>query len=145
VHPGTKGARPIANWMLTELLGALNAEGKTIAQSPLAPDKLSELVRLIEDGTISGKIGKDVFEQAYTTGESPAAIVERTGVQQISDEAALSEIVDRVIAANPKQAEAFRGGKDGLFGFFVGQVMKETSGRANPVITSDLLHKRLGR
>jgi aspartyl-tRNA(Asn)/glutamyl-tRNA(Gln) amidotransferase subunit B len=145
VHPGRKSGRTIANWTLTELLGALNAAGKPIAQSPIAPAQLSELVKLIEDGTISGKIGKDVFAQCFKTGESPRAIVERTGVQQISDEAALVAIIDKVIADNPKQVEAFRGGKDGLFGFFVGQIMKATSGRANPQMTSDLLRKRLGR
>jgi aspartyl-tRNA(Asn)/glutamyl-tRNA(Gln) amidotransferase subunit B len=144
-HPGERSGRTIANWLLTELLGALNAEAKEIADSPLPPDRLSELIRLVEDGTISGKIGKEVFEDAYKTGESPRAIVEKKGLQQISDERILGEIVDRVIAANPKQAETFRSGKDGIFGFFVGAVMKETQGRANPVITSDLLHKRLGR
>jgi aspartyl-tRNA(Asn)/glutamyl-tRNA(Gln) amidotransferase subunit B len=145
VHPGERSGRMIANWLLTELLGALNAEGKEITESPLPAERLSELVRLVEDGTISGKIGKEIFEDAYRTGESPRAIVEKKGVQQISDEAVLAPIVDRVVAANAKQAEAYRAGKDGLFGFFVGQVMKETQGRANPVITSDLLHKRLGR
>ncbi|HTR53994.1 MAG TPA: Asp-tRNA(Asn)/Glu-tRNA(Gln) amidotransferase subunit GatB [Kofleriaceae bacterium] len=145
VHPGERSARTIANWLLTELLGALNADGKSIAESPLQPAQLSELVLLVEDGTISGKIGKDVFAETYQTGGSPRAIVEAKGLQQISDEATLTAIVDRVIAANPKQVEGYRGGKDGLFGFFVGQVMKETQGRANPVMTSDLLHKRLGR
>ncbi|MDB4954625.1 MAG: Aspartyl/glutamyl-tRNA(Asn/Gln) amidotransferase subunit [Myxococcales bacterium] len=143
-HPGDRGGRAIANWMLSELLGALNAESKSISQSPMAPAQLSELIRLVEDGTISGKIGKDIFEESYQTGESPRAIVERKGVQQISDEAQLWEIVDRVVGANQNQADAYKSGKHGLFGFFVGQVMKETGGRANPVITSDLLHKRLG-
>jgi aspartyl-tRNA(Asn)/glutamyl-tRNA(Gln) amidotransferase subunit B len=144
-HPGDRGGRAIANWMLSELLGALNAESKSISQSPMSPALLSELIRLVEDGTISGKIGKEIFEESYKTGESPRTIVERRGVQQISDEAQLWEIVDRVVGANQKQADAYKSGKDGLFGFFVGQVMKETQGRANPVITSDLLHKRLGR
>jgi aspartyl-tRNA(Asn)/glutamyl-tRNA(Gln) amidotransferase subunit B len=145
VHPGDRSGRTIVNWLLTELLGALNADGKSIAEAPLAAAHLSELVRLVEDGTISGKIGKEVFAEAYKTGGAPRAIVEANGMQQISDEGQLGAVVDRVIAANPKQVEAYRGGKDGLFGFFVGQVMKETQGRANPVITSDLLHKRLGR
>jgi aspartyl-tRNA(Asn)/glutamyl-tRNA(Gln) amidotransferase subunit B len=144
-HAGGSSGRTIANWMLTELLGALNADGKDIGESPMTPAILSELVRVVEDGTISGKIGKEVFAESYRTGEGPRAIVERRGVQQISDEAALWEIIDKVVGANPKQAEAYAGGKDGLFGFFVGQVMKATQGRANPVITSDLLHKRLGR
>ncbi len=144
-HPGERSGRMIANWMLTELLGALNAEGKTIAQSPMTPQMLSALVVLVENGTISGKIGKEIFAESYTTGDAPLAIVERRGVQQISDEALLWEIIDRVVTANPKQADGFAAGKDGLFGFFVGAVMKETGGRANPILTSDLLHKRLGR
>ncbi|MBA3542366.1 MAG: Asp-tRNA(Asn)/Glu-tRNA(Gln) amidotransferase subunit GatB [Deltaproteobacteria bacterium] len=143
--PGRDSGKTIANWMLTELLGALNADGKDIAQSPMSPQTLSELVWLVEDGTISGKIGKEIFDESYRTGEAPAAIVERRGVQQISDEPQLWEIIDRVVGSNPKQAEGYAAGKDSLFGFFVGQVMKETSGRANPVMTSELLRKRLGR
>jgi aspartyl-tRNA(Asn)/glutamyl-tRNA(Gln) amidotransferase subunit B len=145
-HPSERGGRMIANWMLTELLGALHASATPVARSPVAPATLAALVVLVENGTISGKIGKDVFEESFRTGDAPAAIIERRGLQQISDTTALWEIINRVVGANPKQAEAYTvGGKDGLFGFFVGQVMKETQGRANPVITSDLLHKRLGR
>jgi aspartyl-tRNA(Asn)/glutamyl-tRNA(Gln) amidotransferase subunit B len=145
-HPGDRSGRVLANWVLTELLGALHASGIPVARSPMPPAALSALVLLVENGTISGKIGKEVFEECYRTGDAPGAIVERRGLQQISDTATLWEIINRIVAANPKQAEAYTvGGKDGLFGFFVGQVMKETQGRANPVITSDLLHKRLGR
>ena len=145
-HPGDRSGRMLANWVLTELLGALHASGTPVARSPMPPTALSALVVLVENGTISGKIGKDVFEESYRTGEAPAAIIERRGLQQISDPTVLWEIINRIVAANPKQAEAYTvGGKDGLFGFFVGAVMKETQGRANPVITSDLLHKRLGR
>jgi aspartyl-tRNA(Asn)/glutamyl-tRNA(Gln) amidotransferase subunit B len=145
-HPGERGGKMIANWILTELLGALHAAGTPITASPMQPATLAALVVLIEAGTISGKIGKEIFEESYRTGEAPAAIIERRGLQQISDVAVLWEIINRIVAANPKQAEAYSiGGKDSLFGFFVGQVMKETQGRANPAITSDLLHKRLGR
>jgi aspartyl-tRNA(Asn)/glutamyl-tRNA(Gln) amidotransferase subunit B len=145
-HPGDRSGRMIANWVLTELLGALHGSGTPVSASPMAPATLAALVVMVESGTISGKIGKDVFEDSFRTGEAPAAIVERRGLQQISDQAVLWEIINRVVGANPKQAEAYTiGGKDGLFGFFVGQVMKETQGRANPGITSDLLHKRLGR
>jgi aspartyl-tRNA(Asn)/glutamyl-tRNA(Gln) amidotransferase subunit B len=144
-HPGEHGGRMIANWMLTELLGALNEAGKEIGESPMPPATLAALVVLVESGAISGKIGKEVFEESFRTGEAPLAIVERRGVQQISDEAALWEVIDRVVGANQKQADAYAQGKDGLFGYFVGQVMKETAGRANPVITADLLRKRLGR
>src|SRR5690606_29856590 len=123
-HPGERSGRMIANWMLTELLGALNADGKDIRESPMKPATLSELIRLIEDGTISGKIGKEVFVDSYKTGEAPRAIVERKGLQQISDEAALWEGIDRIVGANPKQANDDAAGKDSLFVFFVGQVMK---------------------
>jgi aspartyl-tRNA(Asn)/glutamyl-tRNA(Gln) amidotransferase subunit B len=144
-HPKDGSGRTIANWLLTELLGALNKAGISIAQSPMPPERLTELVQLVEAGTISGKIGKEVFEESYRTGEGPAAIVERRGVQQISDEATLWAIVEKIVAASPKQTAEYQGGKDGLFGYFVGQVMKETQGRANPVLTTDLLRKRLGR
>jgi len=144
-HPGEQSGRVIANWILGELLGALNAASLGIDASPMPPSRMSELVKLVEDGTISGKIGKEVFEESFKTGEAPAAIVDRRGVQQISDEAALWEIIEEVVGANPHQVQGYQAGKDGLFGFFVGQVMKRTGGRANPVITSDLLHKRLGR
>ncbi|MDX2093688.1 MAG: Asp-tRNA(Asn)/Glu-tRNA(Gln) amidotransferase subunit GatB [Kofleriaceae bacterium] len=142
---GEKFARPIANWILTELLGALNAGHLTISQSPMAPERLARHVELVENGTISGKNGKEIFEESYRTNEEPIAIVERRGVQQISDEAFLWAIVDKIVASNPKQAQEYRNGKDGIFGFFVGQVMKETQGRANPVITTDLLRRALGR
>lgn len=142
-HPGAASGKTIGNWLLTELLGKLNADGHSIEQTAMPPQRLSELVRLVEEGTISGKIGKEVFDEAYRTGEAPTAIVERRGVQQISDEAALSAIVDTVIAANPKQAEGYAAGKDNLLGFFVGRVMQATEGRANPVITTNLLKKRL--
>jgi aspartyl-tRNA(Asn)/glutamyl-tRNA(Gln) amidotransferase subunit B len=145
IHPGDGSSKTIANWMLHELLGALNADGKTIALSPMQPSTLSELIVMIENGTISGKIGKEVFEESYKTGAPPREIVETKGLQQISDEPALWEIIDRIVSKNEKQATEYAKGKDGLFGFFVGQVMKETKGRANPVMTSDLLHKRLGR
>ena len=140
----TGGAgRTIANWLLTELLGALNADHLDIRRSPMPPQTLAALVRLIEDGTISGKIGKDIFAESYRTGEAPLAIVERRGLKQISDEAALWEIIEGVVAANPKQAAEYAKGKEGLLGFFVGQVMKQTQGRANPSMTTDLLKKRL--
>jgi len=145
IHGGERSGKTIANWMLTELLGALNADGGHISAAPMLPSSLAELVTLVENGTISGKIGKEVFAESYKTGESPTSIVERKDLKQISDEAQLWEIVDRIVSANPKQANDYASGKDGLFGFFVGQVMKETKGRANPVVTNDLLHKRLGR
>ena len=141
---GTKG-RACANWIINELLGKLNASGLSIVESPMSAGHLAALVLLVEQGTISGKIGKEIFEESYTTGEEPRAIVERRGVQQISDEATLLPIIDAIVTKNAKQAADYLAGKDGLFGFFVGQVMKETGGRANPVLATELLHRRLGR
>ena len=112
----------------------------------MPPATLSALVVLVEDGTISGKIGKEIFEESYRTGEAPLAIVERRGVQpDLGRGGAVGD--HRPGRGREPQAgrASYRGGKDGLFGFFVGQVMKETQGRANPVMTSDLLQKRLGR
>src|ERR1043165_1829469 len=108
-HPGDRSGRMLANWVLTELLGALHASGTPVARSPMPPTALSALVVLVENGTISGKIGKDVFEESYRTGEAPAAIIERRGLQQISDPTVLWEIINRIVAANPKQAEAYTG------------------------------------
>ncbi len=142
-HPVKTSARTLANWILTELLGALNAAGVEIAASPMTPETVSALVVLVETGAISGKIGKEIFEESYRTGEAPKTIVERRGVTQISDEATLVPLIEQVIIANPKQVEGYRGGKESLFSFFVGQVMKATQGRANPVVTAELLKARL--
>ncbi len=143
LFPGKNG-RPVANWVLTELLGALNSEKKHISQSPMTPETLVAVVELVETGVISGKIGKEVFDQSYTTGEAPEAIVEARGVQQLSEPAVLWDVINRVVAANPRQAEQYAQGKDSLFGFFIGAIMKESDGRANPVVAGELLRKRLG-
>ncbi len=142
---GTARARSIANWLLTELLGALKAAAVEIEAAPLPPTTLAALVALVESGAISGKIGKEVLEESFRTGEAPAAIVERRGVQQISDVAILQPLVDAAVDANPKQLGSYLGGKDSLFSFFVGQVMKATQGRANPAVTAALLKQKLGR
>lgn len=140
--PQARG-RAIANWMLTELLGALNRDGKDISASPLPPMVLAELVDLIEDGVISGKIGKDVFEACYAGERDPAAYVEAKGLRQISDPGELMGVIAEVLNKNAKQAADYRSGKEGLFGFFVGQVMKATGGRANPQVANDLLLRAL--
>jgi aspartyl-tRNA(Asn)/glutamyl-tRNA(Gln) amidotransferase subunit B len=166
---GARG-RAVANWLLTELLGALNTDDKPvdpagaprpgpaggavggptprarlspISDSPLSAKSLAELVDLIDDGTISGKIGKEVFEACFATGTSPAEYVESKGLRQISNEAELLAVIDQVLTKNAKQAADYRAGKEGLFGYLVGQVMKATSGRANPQLTSDLLLRAL--
>jgi aspartyl-tRNA(Asn)/glutamyl-tRNA(Gln) amidotransferase subunit B len=133
----------IANWVQTELLGQLNARGLGIDASPISPESISELVRLIEAGTISGKMAKEVFAEMATSGESPARIVERRGMRQIADASALEPLVREVIAAHPQEVEKFRAGKTKLLGFFVGEVMRTTRGQANPAELERLLRREL--
>jgi aspartyl-tRNA(Asn)/glutamyl-tRNA(Gln) amidotransferase subunit B len=132
-----------ANWVMGDLMGALNAEGKEIADSPVTPERLGELVALIRKGEISGKIAKEVFAKMLSSGEAAPAIVEREGLQQISDSGALAQIVDQVLQQNPKQVEQYKSGKATVLGFLVGQVMKASRGQANPGVVNDLLRKKL--
>jgi aspartyl-tRNA(Asn)/glutamyl-tRNA(Gln) amidotransferase subunit B len=136
--------RAAANWVMGDLAGALNAAGKEIAESPVSPEHLGELLALIGKGEISGKLAKEIFPKMFETGESAPAIVEREGLRQISDTGALTKIVDEVIAANPKQVEQYKGGKTTVMGFLVGAVMKATKGQANPALVNQLLKDRLG-
>jgi aspartyl-tRNA(Asn)/glutamyl-tRNA(Gln) amidotransferase subunit B len=135
--------RLASNWIVTELMGRLNADGKDIAGSPVRPASLAALIRLIADGTISGKIAKSVFEEMYTTGADPGDVVKEKGLVQISDESAVAALVDQVLAANPAQADQYRAGKTAALGWLVGQVMKASSGRANPQLVNRLLKERL--
>ncbi|KAM3098983.1 Asp-tRNA(Asn)/Glu-tRNA(Gln) amidotransferase subunit GatB [Phormidesmis sp. 146-12] len=132
-----------ANWIMGDISGYLNTEKKSIQDLPLTPDALAELTALIDANTISNKIGKDILPELLTKGGSPKAIVEREGLVQISDTGAIEAAIESVIAANPKELEAYRGGKTKLLGFFVGQVMKQTGGRADPKLTNQLLAKKL--
>ena len=116
----------------------------SIASSPVGAEALAGLLRLVEDGTLSGKIAKDVFEKAWTTGEPPAAIVEREGLRQVSDTGALEAAIGEVIAASPEQVASYRGGKAATLGWLVGQVMKKTGGKANPKLVNELLKRALG-
>ncbi len=136
-------AKITANWVINELLGGLNKDGKTLAESPVTAAQLGELVGLISNQTISGKIAKDVFAEMMASGKSPAAIVEEKGLKQVTDTGAIEKIVDEVIAENPDNVAAYRSGKDKLFGFFVGQVMKKSGGKANPDMVNDLLKQKL--
>lgn len=140
-----RAAKPLANWVQSELLRELNRDGRDVSACPIQPAHLAELVALIDSGTISGKIAKDVFAIMYRTGDAPAVVVAREGLTQISDEGAIEAVVREVIAANPGQAAAFRGGKDKLLGFFVGQVMKQTGGKANPQLVGDLVRRLLAQ
>ena len=133
-----------SNWVINELLGALNKDGKNLDESPVSAEQLGGLIALISDNTISGKIAKDVFAEMMATGKEAATIVEEKGLRQITDTGAIEKIVDEVIAENPDNVAAYRGGKDKLFGFFVGQVMKKSAGKANPDLINELLKKKLG-
>lgn len=138
-----RDAKRAANWVISELLGMLNKEGKELSESPVSAEQLGGLIDLIEDNTISGKIAKDVFAIMVETGDDAAKIVEEKGLKQITDTGAIEKIIDDIIAANPGQVADYRGGKDKLFGFFVGQAMKQTQGKANPDIINELLKSKL--
>jgi aspartyl-tRNA(Asn)/glutamyl-tRNA(Gln) amidotransferase subunit B len=133
-----------ANWLGTELFGALNKEGLSLAESPITAESLGRLMELISDGTISGRIAKDVFVDMFESGEDALDIVERKGLTQISDAGAILELVESVIYDNASKVAEFRNGKDKLFGFFVGQVMKKSQGKANPKLVNNLLKDKLG-
>jgi aspartyl-tRNA(Asn)/glutamyl-tRNA(Gln) amidotransferase subunit B len=132
-----------ANWVMGDIAAYLNNEKLLITQIALTPEVLAELITLIEDGTISGKIAKDILPELLTQGGSVKELVERKGLIQISDTAELEAMIDEVIAANPKELEQYRNGKTKLQGFFVGQVMKKTNGRADPKLTNQILGKKL--
>jgi len=132
-----------ANWVMGDLMGALNAVGQDISQSPIAPERLGGLVALIRQGGISGKMAKEVFAKMFASGEAAMAIVEREGLKQISDTGALEQIVDEVLQQNTKQVDQYKSGKTAVLGFLVGQVMKASRGQANPGVVNDLLKKKL--
>jgi len=136
-------ARATANWIRSELLRELENAGLTAAKSPIPAVELGVLVRMIDEGKISGKQGKDVLVEMFATGKSAAAIIEERGLVQVSDPGEIDRIIDEVIAANPNQLGQYRSGKEALFGFFVGQVMKASKGKANPKIVNERLKEKL--
>jgi len=133
----------VANWMTVELFGALNKSGQSLSDCNISPAMLGGLVGLISDGTISGRIAKDVFADMFETGKDAASIVDEKGLKQVSDSGAIEALIDTVIAANMDKVEEYRGGKDKLFGFFVGQVMKQSGGQANPGMVNQILKSKL--
>jgi aspartyl-tRNA(Asn)/glutamyl-tRNA(Gln) amidotransferase subunit B len=139
----SKNPKISSNWVMVELLAKLNEAKLEIEQSPVSSKSMGELVGLIQDGTISGKIAKTVFEEIFQKGGTPKELVDKLGLQQITDTSAIEAAVLDVIKSNPTQLEQFRSGKDKLFGFFVGQVMKVTKGQANPEAVNELLKKHL--
>jgi aspartyl-tRNA(Asn)/glutamyl-tRNA(Gln) amidotransferase subunit B len=138
-----RDAKLAANWVINELFGRLNKEDKPITESPISAAAMGSIVSLISDGTISGKIAKDVFEIVWTEGGDPAEIVEKRGMKQVTDMGAIEAAVDQVIAANPQKVEQAKA-KPSMIGWFVGQVMQATGGKANPQAVNELIKKKLG-
>lgn len=138
-----QGAKMIANWLMGDVFAAMNRDGKTIETMTLSPQHLAEMVDLILDNTISGKIAKDVFVKMWETGKAPAQLVEELGLKQITDSSVIEKAVDEILAANADKVADYRAGKEQLFGFFVGQVMKATQGKANPAAVNDIIKKKL--
>ena len=132
--------KTVSNWIMGTLLAKLKAENKTIEDSPVPPERLAELLKLIKSGLISGKIAKTVFEEMASSGKSPEKIVQERGLVQVTDADAISEVVKEVLTANPKEVADYKAGKTKLLGYFVGQVMKATRGKANPKIVNDVLN-----
>ena len=141
IHPNPKA---LANWIGSELLRELKGDPMAVAVTPIRPAALARLVALVDEGTISGKMAKELFERMARTGEEPSAIVRREGLHQVADETAIGRVIDEVVAAHPRVVEDYRRGKKQAAGFLVGQVMKATQGKANPQVANRLLAERLG-
>ena len=136
-------AKATGNWIMGEITRSLNDNGISIEACPVTPVQLAELLKLIDSGVISGKIAKTVFDEMFKTGKDAAKIVEEQGLVQVSDSGAIESIIDEIMAANAGQVEEYRGGKEKVFGFFVGQVMKASKGKANPAVVNELLLNKL--
>jgi aspartyl-tRNA(Asn)/glutamyl-tRNA(Gln) amidotransferase subunit B len=143
VATGRKDPKLAANWVIVELFGALNKQGVEIAQSPVSAKNLAGLLDLIEDNTISGRLAKDVFQLMVETGKDAATLVAEKGLKQVTDTGAIDAAIDKVIAENAAKTAEYRGGKQQLFGWFVGQVMKGTGGKANPAMVNERLKAKL--
>ena len=141
----TGDAKMVSNWIMGELLRAIKGDDREIEDCPVSPSDLTELLKMIKDGTISGKIGKDVFKEMYREAKSARAIVKDKGLIQISDEAEIAAIIEQVLEGNLEQVAKYKKGKKKLLGFFVGQVMKKTKGKANPRLVNEILEKALKR
>jgi aspartyl-tRNA(Asn)/glutamyl-tRNA(Gln) amidotransferase subunit B len=142
--PQAEVAKQAANWLTSELFGALNRLGKSLDTSPVSPSQAAELLALVGDGTISGSIAKQVFEKMLETGDGAGAIVEREGLKQTSDTGAIDAAVAKILADNAEKVAEYRGGKEALFGFFVGQTMKAMQGKGNPQLVNAAVKKALG-
>jgi aspartyl-tRNA(Asn)/glutamyl-tRNA(Gln) amidotransferase subunit B len=138
-----RDAKAAANWVMGDLFGALNRLGVGIEGSPVSADQLGALIDLIADGTISGRLAKEVFAEMVTTGADAATIVEAKGLRQVTDSGAIEAVIDAVLAAQADKVAEYRAGRDKLYGFFVGQVMRATRGKANPTLVNELLQRKL--
>ena len=136
-------AKIVANWISSELFGRLNKNSMTLSECKITPKMIQDMVVLIDNGTISGKIAKTVFEEMFESGDSAEKIVKEKGLTQVSDRGSIEPIIDEIIVANPDSVASYRGGKDKLFGFFVGQVMKKTGGKASPQMVNEILKEKL--
>ncbi len=141
---GAEIGKAASNWVISDLFGALNRLGRDITESPVSPAQGAALLSLVADGTLSGTLAKQVFEIMLETGQDPDTIVEERGLKQTSDTGAIEAVIAEVMAANSDKVAEYRAGKDKLFGFFVGQVMKAMAGKANPQVVNELLRKALG-
>jgi aspartyl-tRNA(Asn)/glutamyl-tRNA(Gln) amidotransferase subunit B len=138
-----RDASTAANWVTGDLYGSLNRLGIGIEQSPVSPSQLGALIDLITDCTISGRLAKDVFAEMVATGADPAAIVEKKGLRQVTDLGTIAAAIDAVLAREADKVAEYRAGRDKLYGFFVGQIMRATQGKANPALVNELLAKKL--
>ena len=138
-------AKIVVNWITSELFSLLNKNNQDLNNSPVSPENLGQLIKLISTNEISGKIAKDVLEDMFSSGKTARQIVDEKGLQQVTDQGEIAKIIDEVIAENPKMVEQFLAGKDKLLGFFVGQAMKLTKGKANPKMLNDILKQKLNK
>jgi len=136
--------KTVSNWVMGELTRELNSSGTDASDSPVSPERLVSLLRMVDKGTVSLKVAREIFSEVYSSGKTPEQIVQEKGLNQVSDEGALDTIIDEVLAKNPTQVAQFREGKLQVLGFLVGQVMKASGGKANPGKVNELLKKRLG-
>ena len=138
-------AKTVVNWITSELFSLLNKNNEDLNNSPVSPENLGQLIKLISTNEISGKIAKDVLEDMFSSGKTARQIVDEKGLQQVTDQGEIAKVIDEVIAENPKMVEQYLAGKDKLLGFFVGQAMKLTKGKANPKMLNDILKQKLNK
>jgi len=143
VAGGCGDAKAASNWVMTEVLRKLKEDGRPLSEAKVTPSALAELVSAVSRGTISGKIAKDVFEKMWTTGDIAEVIIARDGLGQVSDQDALGSVIAGILEQNPAQVATYRSGKKATLGWFVGQVMRETAGRANPKLVNQMLRAAL--